>query len=152
MAWTVWGLNAGGRGGGEIFLHPSRLALVPTQPAQLVWSLSPRGKVARAWHWPPTPSSAKVKWPIRNLNDTHSAKLSRRFVNYEQKMVQGKFIFTCEAAYCTAGGKTLAAMQRQSGPLYNQQSCNEKYYLYYPIICLQDLKKAILPLLTFRYR
>jgi hypothetical protein len=39
----------------------SRPALGPTQPPmQRVPCLS-RGKAARAWHWPPTPSNAEVK-------------------------------------------------------------------------------------------
>jgi len=53
---TVYGLDGPGSnpGGDEIF-RPSRPALGPTQPpVQWVPGLS-RGKVAGAWHWPPTP-------------------------------------------------------------------------------------------------
>ena len=43
------------------FQHPSRPALVPTQPSvQWVPGYS-RGKAAGAWRWPPTLSSAEVK-------------------------------------------------------------------------------------------
>jgi len=46
---------------GRDFPHLSRPALGPTQPPiQWVPGLS-RGKVAGAWRWPPTPSSARVK-------------------------------------------------------------------------------------------
>jgi len=42
------------------FRHPSRLALWPIQhPIQWVVGPSPGGKVARAWHWSPTPHLAQ---------------------------------------------------------------------------------------------
>ena len=61
---TRYGLN--GRGiesrWGREFPHPSRLALVPIQPAtQWVPGLFPRGKATGVWRWPPTPSTTKVK-------------------------------------------------------------------------------------------
>jgi len=49
-------------GRGRDFPLPSCRALGPTQPpAQWVPFLFPGGKVAGAWHWPVTPSSADVK-------------------------------------------------------------------------------------------
>jgi hypothetical protein len=63
--------------------HASRLALGPTQPpSQWIPCLFPGGKVAGAWCWPPTASSAEVKervelylyfssgtsWPVIGLN------------------------------------------------------------------------------------
>ena len=59
--WMVWGLNPGG---GQDFLHPSRLAQGPTQPPiQWVPGLFPRGKVAGAWRGVdhPPPSCAEIK-------------------------------------------------------------------------------------------
>jgi hypothetical protein len=44
------------------FPHPSRSVLWPTQPPiQWASGLFPGDKVAGAWRWPPTPSSAEVK-------------------------------------------------------------------------------------------
>jgi hypothetical protein len=41
---------------GRRFPHPSRPALVPTQPPmQWVPGLYPEGKAAAVWRWPPTP-------------------------------------------------------------------------------------------------
>jgi hypothetical protein len=48
------------------FPQQSRPALGPTQPpAQWVLVLFPRGKAARAWSWPPTPSSFRVKERVK---------------------------------------------------------------------------------------
>ena len=42
-------------GGDQIFLHPYRPALGPTQiPVQWVPDLFPGGKAVEAWPWPPT--------------------------------------------------------------------------------------------------
>jgi hypothetical protein len=44
------------------FLHQSGLVLGPTlPPVQCVLGLFSGGKVVGVWHWPPTPSSTKVK-------------------------------------------------------------------------------------------
>jgi hypothetical protein len=60
---TRYGLNGPGNESrwGLDFPHPSRLALVPTQPP-VQWIPVPTGdKTAEAWRWPPITSSAKVK-------------------------------------------------------------------------------------------
>ena len=46
---------------GRGFLHPSSLALGPTQPPTQWVQVFPRCKAAGAWRLPPTPSSAEVK-------------------------------------------------------------------------------------------
>jgi hypothetical protein len=67
----------------KIFLFPtsSRTALGPTQPPIKQWipgTLSPRGKVARAWSWP-LPSSSEIKNdgviipPFPHVSPWHSA-------------------------------------------------------------------------------
>ena len=49
-------------------LHLSRQALGPTQPPiQQVLGVSARRKVARWWHSPPTPSTAKLKRKSRGI-------------------------------------------------------------------------------------
>ena len=55
---TCYGLEGSGIKSrwGRDFLHPSRLALGPTQtPIQWVPGIFPQGKAAWAWRWPSTP-------------------------------------------------------------------------------------------------
>jgi len=58
MGWTIQGSNTGG---GETFwTRPNR----PWSPPSLLYNgyrVFPRDKAARAWRWPPTPSSTDVK-------------------------------------------------------------------------------------------
>jgi len=56
--WTVRGSNPGG---GEIFRTCPDLLWGPPNLLHNEYQVLPGGKAARAWHWPPTPSSAEVK-------------------------------------------------------------------------------------------